>query len=201
MPPPHPLIITSKSEMRNWSRTRRSATKSTICLVPTMGSLHAGQLGLIAEARTRADVVVASIYVNPGQFARGEDLGSCPMDFEGDFGKIKGLDTARTGDELETEGGHGTWVRVEKLEKGLCGKSRPLFFRGVATIVTKLFNIVEPDVAIFGKKDYQQWRIIHRMVAFKGQSDALKGQVDCKELRKFVANSIQGADGRVDYAE
>lgn len=61
--------------------------------------------------------------------------------------------------------GHETWVRVEKLEKGLCGKSRPVFLRGVATIVTKLFNIVEPDVAVFGKKDYQQWRIIRRMVS------------------------------------
>lgn len=60
--------------------------------------------------------------------------------------------------------GHETWVRVERLEKGLCGSSRPVFFRGVATIVTKLFNIVEPDVAVFGKKDYQQWRIIQRMV-------------------------------------
>ncbi|KAL3517783.1 hypothetical protein ACH5RR_020372 [Cinchona calisaya] len=61
-------------------------------------------------------------------------------------------------------GGHETWVRVERLEKGLCGKSRPVFFRGVATIVTKLFNIVEPDVTVFGKKDYQQWKIIQRMV-------------------------------------
>ncbi|GAB2210079.1 hypothetical protein Drorol1_Dr00015332, partial [Drosera rotundifolia] len=276
MPPPYPLIITSKSEMRNWSRILRSTTKSTICLVPTMGSLHAGHLSLIAEARTQADVVVVSIYVNPGQFSRGEDLGSYPMDFEGDLGKIRGIggvdvvfhpynlydygeeggggggrrDTNRKGDGVvpcveEREGGHETWVRVEKLEKGLCGKSRPLFFRGVATVVTKLFNIVEPDVAIFGKKDYQQWRIIQRMVRdldlpvqiigaeiireddglamssrnvylspderekalsinrslFKAKSDALKGQLDCRELKKFVVVSIQGAGGRVDYAE
>lgn len=69
--------------------------------------------------------------------------------------------------------GHETWVRVENLEKGLCGKSRPIFFRGVCTIVTKLFNIVEPDVAVFGKKDYQQWRIIQRMVRFFGEMFAL----------------------------
>uniref|UniRef100_A0ACD5WE12 Uncharacterized protein n=1 Tax=Avena sativa TaxID=4498 RepID=A0ACD5WE12_AVESA len=137
--------------------------------------------------------VVVSIYVNPSQFAPTEDLATYPSDLAGDLRKLAStgavhavfnppdlyvrgapgrtsgdgtsggsavscLDAAAGGD------GHETWIRVERLEKGLCGSSRPVFFRGVATVVAKLFNVVEPDVAVFGKKDYQQWRLICRMV-------------------------------------
>ncbi|KAK7292978.1 hypothetical protein RJT34_15837 [Clitoria ternatea] len=185
-----PLVITDKEEMRKWSRAMRSQGK-LIGLVPTMGFLHQGHLSLVSQAHKHSNVVVVSIYVNPGQFSPTEDLSTYPSDFDGDIKKLMsvpgGVDVVfhpynlydyenqsknGVGDGdgvvmscIEKSGtGHETWVRVEKLEKGLCGNSRPVFFRGVATVVTKLFNIVEPDVTVFGKKDYQQWRIIQRMV-------------------------------------
>ncbi|KAL3828130.1 hypothetical protein ACJIZ3_016932 [Penstemon smallii] len=187
-----PIIITDKDEMRQWSRSIR-AQSNTIGLVPTMGYLHEGHLSLIQESHKHTNFTVVSIYVNPGQFSPNEDLSTYPSDFLGDIQKLKsipggvdvvfhpqnlydyGKNNGVKNDEnqeevkvvscVENSGmGHETWVRVEKLEKGLCGESRPVFFRGVATIVAKLFNIVEPDVAVFGKKDYQQWRIIQRMV-------------------------------------
>lgn len=183
-------VISDKDEMRRWSRAARAHGK-TIAFVPTMGYLHRGHISLVLEARRLADTVVVSIYVNPGQFAPSEDLSTYPSDLAGDLGKLSALPVSAVfcphnlydyggggGAELRKNGGeaeavscveerglgHETWVRVERLEKDLCGKSRPVFFRGVATIVAKLFNIVEPDVAVFGKKDYQQWRLIHRMV-------------------------------------
>ncbi|CBI37277.3 unnamed protein product, partial [Vitis vinifera] len=158
-------IIRDKDEMRRWSRRMRSQGK-TIGLVPTMGYLHQGHISLIKEAHKHTDLIVVSIYVNPGQFAPSEDLSTYPSDFHGDLQKLMavpgGVDAVFHPHNLYDYG--STWVRVERLEKSMCGKSRPVFFRGVATIVSKLFNIVEPDVAVFGKKDYQQWRIISRMV-------------------------------------
>ncbi|KAK3193366.1 hypothetical protein Dsin_024676 [Dipteronia sinensis] len=187
-----PEIITDKIQMRKWSRAMRSQGKS-IGLVPTMGYLHEGHLSLIKESRKRSNVTVVSIYVNPGQFSPSEDLSTYPSDFHGDLLKLMalpgGVDVVFHPRDLydynnknlnkdmidekgggvdscleERRAGHETWVRVEKLEKGLCGKSRPVFFRGVATVVAKLFNIVDPDFAVFGKKDYQQFRILQRMV-------------------------------------
>ncbi|XP_075264861.1 uncharacterized protein LOC142357027 [Convolutriloba macropyga] len=155
-----------------------------VALVPTMGYLHAGHLSLVESARKCADVVVVSIYVNPTQFRVGEDFDAYPRDVEGDREKLRavGVDVAFeppslytpaptqastsfvVGQDGHTPGAHETFVQVEELQKGLCGITRPHFFRGVATICTKLFHIVEPDVAVFGRKDYQQWRIISRMV-------------------------------------
>lgn len=183
-------VIRDKNAMRRWSREKRKSGE-TICLVPTMGYLHRGHLALVEEAKKRAQRVVVSVYVNPSQFAVGEDFESYPSNFEGDLLKLRGLSVDAVfnphdlyvrgdGKAFEEEGngtrrtlsfleegsanGHETWIRVERLEKPLCGGSRPVFFRGVATAVSKLFNIVEPDVAVFGKKDYQQWRLICRMV-------------------------------------
>ncbi|KAK1351246.1 Pantoate--beta-alanine ligase [Heracleum sosnowskyi] len=191
--PKEPKIITDKNEMREWSRSMRAQGK-TIGLIPTMGFLHQGHLSLITEAHKHTKVSVVSIYVNPGQFSPNEDLSTYPSDFNGDIKKLMsvpggvdvvfhpynlydyGVGSVGHGEgRVEKEGvvscvedgggsGHETWVTVERLGKGLCGKSRPIFFRGVATIVSKLFNIVEPDVAVFGKKDYQQLRIVTRMV-------------------------------------
>ena len=181
-------IIRGKREMRLWSRCRR-AQGGCLALVPTMGFLHRGHLSLVALAKQRATFTVVSVYVNPGQFAPTEDLDSYPSDLQGDLRKLAdvGVDAVFCpsnlydyGDKAHGSAGEGkpascledrsggssheTWVRAERLEKGLCGRSRPVFFRGVATVVAKLFNVVEPDVAVFGKKDYQQWRIICRMV-------------------------------------
>jgi pantoate--beta-alanine ligase len=188
-----PEVIRDKAEMRAWSRRRRAEGKA-VALVPTMGFLHEGHLSLISAAvaaSTGPVAVVVSIYVNPSQFAPTEDLDRYPSDFAGDLRKLGAtgvvaavfcppdLYVRGSADRpsaagasvdavscLEDDGGHAheTWIRVERLEKGLCGSSRPVFFRGVATVVAKLFNIVEPDVAVFGKKDYQQWRVICRMV-------------------------------------
>ncbi|KAJ0681841.1 putative pantoate--beta-alanine ligase (AMP-forming) [Helianthus annuus] len=133
-----------------------------------MGYLHQGHLSLITEAQKHTHLTVVSIYINSGQFTINEDLSTYPSDFQGDIKKLKSLPNEDVGNwvwgmrgECVLFGGWGdeTWVRVEKLEKGMCGKSRPVFFRGVAIVVAKLFNIVEPDVAVFGKKEYQQWRV------------------------------------------
>ncbi|CAN1831567.1 Pantoate--beta-alanine ligase [Linum perenne] len=152
-----------------------------------MGYLHQGHLSLVKEAQSLADVIVVSIYVNPGQFSPTEDLSTYPSDINGDIQKLRSVDAVFHPHNLEEMGaGHETWVRVEKLEKGLCGKSRPVFFRGVATVVSKLFNIVEPDVAVFGKKDYQQWRIIQRMPKFQQVRDLDFGIriVGCEVMRE-----------------
>lgn len=187
-------VLRDKNAMRDWSRNRR-LNGERICLVPTMGYLHRGHLALVEGAKSRASRVVVSIYVNPAQFAVGEDFSTYPSNFEDDLAKLRSLgvdavfnppDLYERGSrgkifsavgndngghgcatsclEEKSENGHETWIRVEKLEQPLCGTSRPIFFRGVATVVAKLFNIVEPDVALFGKKDYQQWRLICRMV-------------------------------------
>jgi pantoate--beta-alanine ligase len=167
---------------------RGRAEGKIVASVPTMGFLHEGHLSLesaAAAASTGPVAIVVSIYVNPSQFAPTEDLATYPSDFAGDLRKLvaavfcpRGLyvrnNSCRPADAsgnkaiscLEKAGGdgHETWIQVERLEKGLRGSSRPVFFRGVATVVAKLFNIVEPDIAVFGKKDYQQWRVICRMV-------------------------------------
>ncbi|KAL6978777.1 pantoate--beta-alanine ligase (AMP-forming) [Sarracenia purpurea var. burkii] len=230
----HPLILTGKEQMRRWSRIVRSQGK-TVGLVPTMGYVHDGHLSLVREAHKHADLIVVSIYVNPGQFAPSEDLTTYPSDFPGDINKLEsvpgGVDVvfhphnlydygnggggegekggeAAASSCLEEWGlGHETWVRVEKLEMGMCGKSRPIFFRGVVTVVAKLFNIVEPDVAVFGKKDYQQWRIIQRLASSINQSlskakyAAEKGIVNCEVLKNSVIQAIHEVGGRIDYAE
>jgi len=138
-----------------------------IAFVPTMGYLHRGHLSLMQEARRRADVVVASIFVNPTQFGPQEDLEAYPRDFENDERLMNsvGVDIVfyPTVDEVYPEG-YQTYVQVEGITKTLCGASRPVHFRGVATVVAKLFHIVQPHVAIFGDKDFQQRVVIQRMV-------------------------------------
>ena len=139
----------------------------TIVFVPTMGFLHEGHLFLIKEGRKYGDDLVVSIFVNPSQFGPGEDLETYPRDFERDLELLRkeAVDVVFAPDAEEMYGEHfQTFVELEKLPKHLCGLSRPIFFKGVATVVTKLFNIVKPHAAIFGEKDYQQLTVIRQMV-------------------------------------
>ena len=172
-------IITDARAMRQWSRAHRAAGRR-VSLVPTMGYLHEGHLSLVREAMSRSEACAVSIYVNPTQFAANEDFGSYPRDEQGDLTKLRDLgvhavfmptrlyaeadqNATSTSDVDGAAGAHETFVTCERLQSGLCSTTRPHFFRGVATVVTKLFNVVEPDVAVFGKKDYQQWRVIRRV--------------------------------------
>ena len=142
-------------------------TGKRISLVPTMGALHEGHMNLINEARKRGDVLVVSIFVNPTQFGPNEDFTNYPRDLEGDLRKIENLGVdiifAPTQEEIYPVE-FQTYVEVKELQEHLCGHFRPGHFRGVATVVLKLFNIVKPHVALFGVKDYQQLKIIQKMV-------------------------------------
>ncbi|MBO8165642.1 MAG: pantoate--beta-alanine ligase [Kosmotoga sp.] len=136
-------------------------------LVPTMGYLHEGHLSLVKKAREDNDIVTVSIFVNPTQFGPNEDYGNYPRNEKRDLSFLMelGVDYVfiPTVEEMY-ETGHSTFVEVENLTKGLCGARRPGHFRGVATVVTKLFNIIMPTRAYFGQKDAQQFRVIRRMV-------------------------------------
>jgi pantoate--beta-alanine ligase len=137
-----------------------------LALVPTMGALHAGHLSLMQRARERADRVAVTIFVNPTQFGPSEDLARYPRDLEGDLDKCRsvGVDLVFAPTTAEMyPADERTRVRVEGLTRALCGRSRPAHFEGVATIVTKLFAAAGPCVAAFGRKDYQQLKVIERL--------------------------------------
>lgn len=139
----------------------------SIGLVPTMGGLHKGHLSLIRRARQENDTVVLSIFVNPTQFDRRKDLEDYPRDLEDDkeLAQKGGVDIVfAPGVEEMYPGGFSTYVEVEGLTKGLCGAFRPGHFRGVTTVVTKLFNIIRPDRAYLGEKDFQQTVVVKRLV-------------------------------------
>jgi len=142
--------------------------KKTVGFVPTMGFLHEGHLSLMRYAKKVTDVVVVSIFVNPTQFGPKEDFNAYPRDMEGDKGKCleAGVDILFIPPAAEIyPDGYLTYVNVENITDVMCGASRPGHFKGVATIVAKLFNIVKPDKAFFGQKDYQQAVVIKRMAA------------------------------------
>ena len=159
-------IISNPQEMYAWSRAQARAGQ-TVCLVPTMGYFHQGHLSLMRRGASLCDRVVVSLFVNPTQFGPNEDLDKYPRDFERDMSLVRQEKVAAVfapTPDLMYLPGYQTEVRVKHLATHLCGKSRPVHFAGVATVVTKLFNVVQPDVAVFGEKDFQQLAIIRRMV-------------------------------------
>ena len=159
-------VISPKAEIRAWTRTQIRAGRR-IAFVPTMGALHAGHLSLVEKARSLADLVVVSIYVNPTQFDKPEDLEKYPQTLEADLAMCRaaGVDLVWTPQTAEMyPDGYCTFVElVGPLTDKLCAVARPGHFRGVCTVVTKLFAILRPDVAVFGQKDLQQALIISRM--------------------------------------
>lgn len=160
-------IINHPKDISSWSDSEHRSGKS-IALVPTMGCLHDGHLSLIDKAKQIADCVVVSIFVNPMQFGPSEDLDAYPRQFELDcsLAKKHGADIIFSPkDEDMYDSSFQTCISVAQLSSGLCGADRPGHFDGVATVVTKLFNIVRPDYAVFGQKDFQQLTIIQQLVA------------------------------------
>ena len=159
-------IIKSPKEMTDFALEAKAQNK-TIALVPTMGALHEGHLSLIDKARSSADVVVVSIFVNPTQFGPNEDFDKYPRQLEEDAKACqeRGADVIFAPDASDIYAPDAsTYVCEESISTHLCGKSRPKHFRGVTTVVTILFNIVRPNIAVFGEKDAQQISIIERMV-------------------------------------
>ncbi len=159
--------IEQVSAMQAWSREVRGRDGLRVALVPTMGALHDGHLSLVSLARRHADRVVASVFVNPVQFDRADDFARYPRDVERDGAMLAGAgaDVLFAPDVSEIyPPGSQTFVTVDTLSEPLCGGHRPGHFRGVATVVLKLFTAVQPHVAVFGEKDYQQLAVIRRMV-------------------------------------
>ncbi len=160
-------IFRDPEKLQKWCRSRKAAGRK-IALVPTMGYLHEGHMSLIAEAKRRkADEIVVSVFVNPVQFGPNEDYEKYPRDEKADLAKCRAA--GATAVFFPTPANmyldrHSVYVTEEDLSKGLCGARRPGHFRGVCTVVAKLFNLAHPDFAVFGQKDYQQAQVIRRMV-------------------------------------
>ncbi|HGY5076263.1 pantoate--beta-alanine ligase [Citrobacter freundii] len=173
------LIIETLPLLRQHVRRLRQEGKR-VALVPTMGNLHDGHMKLVDEARARADVVIASIFVNPMQFDRPDDLVRYPRTLQEDCEKLNKRKVdyvfAPAVEEIYPQGLEGhTFVDVPGLSTMLEGASRPGHFRGVATIVSKLFNLIQPDIACFGEKDFQQLALIRKMVADLGYDIEIVG--------------------------
>ncbi len=158
-------ILKTTAQMQAWSKQKKIESKS-ICFVPTMGYLHRGHTSLLDKGKPLCDELVLSIFVNPTQFGPTEDLDKYPTDLENDLDLAKKAGTTAVflpNKEAMYPKNFQTKISLEYLPNHLCGKFRPVHFGGVATVVTKLFNIVMPDVAIFGQKDYQQLQVIRQL--------------------------------------
>jgi len=159
-------VIPTVEQMQERAESLRSDGRRIAC-VPTMGFLHDGHLSLMRIAKRRADVLVVSVFVNPAQFGPGEDFETYPRNLERDLELCakENVDIVFTPKTAALyPDGYQSYVKLEHLPHHLCGLSRPVFFTGIATVVSKLFNIIRPHIAVFGEKDYQQLLIIRRMV-------------------------------------
>ena len=160
-------IVRTPAELTEWTETAHGQGRR-VGLVPTMGFLHEGHLSLMAASRERADVTAVSIFVNPTQFGPTEDLARYPRDLEGDLEKCRAAQVdAVFAPEVGAmyPSGHRTFVEVTGLQDRLCGAHRPGHFRGVATVVTQLFALARPHLAVFGEKDWQQLQVIRRLAS------------------------------------
>ncbi|OLQ80373.1 pantoate--beta-alanine ligase [Photobacterium proteolyticum] len=185
-------IAPIREQVRVWRREGRR-----IAFVPTMGNLHEGHLTLVRKAREHADVVVVSIFVNPMQFDKADDLANYPRTLEDDLAKLNGeavdMVFTPTPDVMYPKGlDRQTFVDVPELSTMLEGALRPNHFRGVSTVVTKLFNIVQPDVACFGEKDYQQLALIRQMVIDMAMDIEIIGVPTVREMDGLAMSSRNG---------
>ena len=188
------LTVHSIAEVRDQVRAWKQAGQR-IGFVPTMGNLHAGHISLVCEALKHSDRVVASVFVNPTQFGPSEDFDSYPRTLDADSRQLAEagchLLFAPSVDEMYPEKNR-TWVDVDDLGNYLCGASRPGHFRGVTTVVSKLLHIVQPDVACFGEKDFQQLAIIRRMVRDLFFPVEIIGVPTCREASGLAMSSRNG---------
>jgi pantoate--beta-alanine ligase len=185
------ITITSVSEMQQWSLQQHKAGLR-IAFVPTMGFLHQGHVSLLDEGRKGADLLVLSIFVNPTQFGVGEDFEDYPRDLEADskLAEQAGVDVIFAPPAAQMyPRGYATWVDVEGITEVLCGASRPGHFRGVTTVVSKLFNIVQPDIAFFGNKDFQQLAVIRRMALDQNMTVEIVGMPIVREADGLAMSS------------
>ncbi|MCG9683777.1 pantoate--beta-alanine ligase [Vibrio sp. Isolate23] len=185
-------IAALREQIKQYKRDGR-----TIAFVPTMGNLHEGHLTLVRKARAHADIVIVSIFVNPMQFDRSDDLNNYPRTLDEDLSKLSGegveIVFTPTPEVIYPEGlEKQTFIEVPGLSNILEGASRPGHFRGVATVVTKLFNIVQPDVACFGEKDFQQLAVIRKMAADLAMDIDIIGVATVREMDGLAMSSRNG---------
>lgn len=190
------ITVKTVAELREAIGQARAAGRR-VGFVPTMGNLHAGHIALVRTARAHADFVVASIFVNPLQFGPTEDLDSYPRTLEQDQRKLVDarcdLLFAPGVEDMYPDGqARQTLVSVPEVSEGLCGASRPGHFTGVATVVAKLLNMVQPDVAVFGRKDYQQLAVIRRMVRDLNVPVEIVGQPIERDVDGLALSSRNG---------
>lgn len=195
-------VFTSPEEVYAWSCEQKRSGR-TVALVPTMGCLHEGHLSLIAEAKKRCDCVIVSIFVNPTQFAPNEDYDAYPRREERDIALCRAEGATAVflpAPEIMYRADASTWVEEVQLAKGYCGAQRPIHFRGVCTVVAKLFHIANPDVAVFGQKDFQQVAVIQRMVRdLNFPIEIVRAPIvrDADGLAKSSRNAYLSPDARV----
>lgn len=195
MSPGIPCLATIAETRKFLAGAWKNGTR--VGMVPTMGALHEGHLSLVRAARAESDVVVVSIFVNPTQFGPGEDLEQYPRDLGRDrlLCEKAGADLifCPSPEEMYPDG-YSTWVEVEDLTAGLCGRSRQGHFRGVCTVVAKLFNVCQPDQAYFGEKDAQQLAVITRMVRDLNMSVQI---VSCPTVREPDGLAMSSRNARL----